>query len=115
MPLIVVNTSLSLRKDQKDRLKSEIGKAISIIPTKAEKGLMVDISDGHTIYFSGEEMARAAHVDLRLFTPSAFEAKAEFTRTLFGILHDVAGLKPDEIYVTIGEFNTWGTGGDLKE
>ena len=55
MPYIGVSTSKKLSDAQKDALKSALGEKISVIPGKTEKALMVDIADGHTMYFAGEK------------------------------------------------------------
>ncbi|MDR1953445.1 MAG: hypothetical protein LBQ21_03065, partial [Clostridiales Family XIII bacterium] len=91
MPLIVVNTNLSLEKKQKDDITSKLGEVITILPNKTEKVLMVDISDGHTIYFRGKEPERAAHVDVRLYGTCPFALKAEFTRAVYKLLNETTG------------------------
>ena len=51
MPYIGINTSKNLSQVQKEELTSALGEKIVIIPGKSESKLMVDISDGHTMYF----------------------------------------------------------------
>ena len=114
MPLIVVNTSLTLEKEQKDAIKSEMGKAITIIPGKTEQVLMVDVSDGRTIYFHGEEPKQAAHVDVHIYGSANFAVKSEFTQAIYKVLNDTVGLKDDEVFVTINEHSVWGAKGKLK-
>ena len=114
MPLIVLNTNLTVEKAQKDALKDAFGKAITILPGKTEQVLMVDISDGHTIYFRGEELERVAHVDVRLYGSCSFESKAEFTKAVYIILNEILGLKDEEATVNIGEYSVWGAKGKLK-
>jgi Macrophage migration inhibitory factor (MIF). len=114
MPHIIVNTNLTLEKSQKDALKDAFGKDITILPGKTESVLMVDISDGHTMYFRGEELEEVAHVEVRLYGSSSFEAKAEFTRALYKIIKDIIGIKEDDVTVCIGEYPVWGARGNLK-
>ena len=114
MPHIIVNTNLTLGKEQKDAFKNEFGKAITILPGKTEQVLMVDISDGHTIYFRGEEPEQVAHVEVRLYGTSSFESKSEFTREVYRILNDILGLKENEATVCFGEYSVWGANGKLK-
>lgn len=114
MPLIVVNTSLTLEKEQKDAIKREMGKAIEIIPGKTEQVLMVDISDGRTIYFRGEEPKQAAHVDVRIYGSANFAIKSEFTLAIYKVLNDTVGLKADEVFVNFNELPVWGSDGKLK-
>ncbi|MDR0853729.1 MAG: hypothetical protein LBN34_05115 [Clostridiales Family XIII bacterium] len=114
MPLIKVSTSLTLEKSQKDSIKSKLGEAISIIPGKSEGVLMIDISDGHTIYFHGEELPKAAHVTVDLYGTADFDVKAEFTEKVFEILKETADLAAGEVFIRIGEYPVWGAGGKLK-
>jgi hypothetical protein len=114
MPLIKVSTSLSLDKSQKDAIKSKLGEAITVIPGKSEGVLMVDISDGHTIYFRGEELPKVAHVTLDLYGAADFDAKATYTKKVFEILKETVDLEEDEVFVRIGEYPVWGAGGKLK-
>ena len=114
MPLIIVNTNLTLEKNQKDALKDAFGKAITILPGKTEQVLMIDISDGHTIYFHGEEPAGTAHVEVRLYGSSSFASKAEFTEAVYKLLEDIVGLDKDEVVVNFNEFSVWGAKGKLK-
>lgn len=114
MPLIVLNTNLTLEKTQKDALKDAFGDIITILPGKTEQVLMVDISDGRTIYFRGKEPERVAHVDVRLYGSSSFEAKSGFTKAVYKSLNDILELKEDEVTVNIGEYSVWGAQGKLK-
>jgi phenylpyruvate tautomerase PptA (4-oxalocrotonate tautomerase family) len=113
MPLIIVNTNLTLEKKQKEAIKSGFGKAITLLPEKSEKILMVDISDSHTIYFGGEDAERA-YVDVRIMKSSNFEQKAEFTRAVFELLYETTGLKDSEIFIIINEYDIWGGFGKLN-
>ena len=114
MPLIVVNTNLNLEKEKKDSLKSELGRIIELLPGKTEQQLMVDISDGHTIYFHGEEAKQTAYIDVRMYGSQSFESKAEFTSAVFEVAKEQLGLENDEVFVNIGEYGIWGARGALK-
>ena len=115
MPFIAVNTSCTLTKAQKDDIKTNLGKLIEILPTKSEKGLMVDICDNHSLYFAGNEMEKAAFVDLRLFKESPFESKREFYIALCKILDEVAGIEAANVYFNAIELQNWGSRGDFRQ
>ena len=114
MPFISVNVSGSLTKLQKDDIKSRLGKLIEILPTKSEKGLMVDISDNHSLYYAGEEMEKAAFVDLRLYKESPFDEKREFFKKVCDMLAEVAGIDAGNIYCNMFELSNWGSRGDFR-
>ncbi|AEF82291.1 tautomerase family protein [Leadbettera azotonutricia] len=112
MPYIAVNTVQKLSPAIKEKLKAELGRLIAIIPTKDEKGLMVDFSDSHTIYKAGKEVD-GAFIDLRLYNKSELEFKKKFTQEVFKLLQNELGIKPEAVYLNIAELETWGGGGDL--
>ena len=114
MPLIVVNTTTKLEKEQKDAIKKRLGEIVSILPKKSEENLMVDISDEHTIYFKGKELAKGAWVDTRVYGAVDFEPKAAFTREVYKLLGEILGVTEQEAYVVIGEYDVRGTNGNLK-
>ena len=114
MPYISVNTTLHLEKEQKDKIAKGIGGIMPLIPGKTEAVLMIDISDGHTMFFAGENKERCAFVDVRCYNQAQFEANKEFTEALFALLKDTMGLAENEIYVNIIEMPVWGSKGTLK-
>jgi hypothetical protein len=113
MPYIAVNTSLKLTAAQKEKVKTEFGRLIAIIPTKTEAGLLVDFSDGHTMYRAGTE-APCAFIDLRLFGKAETEPKKRFTQETFEMLNKELGLEIARMYLNITEFENWGSAGILK-
>lgn len=113
MPYICVNLTGTLTDQQKDELKRGLGEKIALIPGKSEKALMVDISENHTMYFQGEKRP-LAFVDVRCYKSAAFEDKKRFTEAAFEVVEQVTGLTADDIYLSCGEYDTWGTKGSLK-
>ena len=66
MPFIDSKITLELTKEQKDTLKSRLGKAISIL-SKPESYLMVGFEDNYDLYFAGKSLERGAYVSVSLF------------------------------------------------
>jgi phenylpyruvate tautomerase PptA (4-oxalocrotonate tautomerase family) len=112
MPYIAIITAQKLSSIQKETIKSELGRLITIIPTKTEAGLFIDFSDGHSLYKAGAEVP-AAFIDVRLHTRAALEPKKQFTKETFDLLTRELGIKPEHMYLTIAEFDNWGAGGSL--
>ena len=113
MPYVAINTSLILTEVQKEKIKAELGRLITIIPTKTEAGTLVDFSDSRTIYKAGEQVS-GAFIDVRLFHKADFEPKKKFTEETFAMLSRELGLKTENMYLTIMEFDNWGSGGTYK-
>ena len=113
MPYIGVSTSKKLSDAQKDALKSALGEKISVIPGKTEKALVVDIADGHTMYFAGEKR-ELAFLDVRCYGSTEFSNQKAFTEAAFAAVQQATGLSEDSIYLTYSEFANWGTKGSMK-
>lgn len=113
MPYIAVNTTQKLSDAQKVKIKTELGRLIAIIPTKSEANLMIDISDSRTFYKAGREVA-GVFIDLRLYHKSEFEPKKQFTEETFQMLARELGAEKENMYLTIMEFENWGSGGTYR-
>jgi len=113
MPYIAINTSQKLSDARKEKIKAELGRIISIIPTKAEANLMIDFSDAKTIYKAGKSVP-GAFIDVRLFHKSDFESKKKFTEETFKLLSGELGLTNENMFLSIMEFDDWGSGGTYK-
>ena len=113
MPYIAINTVKKLSPGEKEKVKAEFGRLISILPTKTEAGLLVDFSGDRTMYRAGTEVS-GAFVEIRLFHQSDMEAKKQFTKEVFEMMTRELGIKQEHIYLNILEFDAWGSGGILK-
>ena len=113
MPYIAINTSQKLSDAQRDKIKTELGRLITIIPTKTEAGLLLDFSDGRTLYKAGEKVD-GAFIELRLFRKADLEPKKKFTEEVFGLFSRELGTKTENMYLNILEFDNWGSAGTYK-
>lgn len=114
MPYITLNTSLRLSPAQKEDLKTELGQQIGLIPGKVEEGLMVDISDGRSLYFAGQA-GDLAFVEIRCFGPTAPEAQKAYAAAVYDMLQRQLGLDPAKVYYNHVDMNAWGAGGALRD
>jgi phenylpyruvate tautomerase PptA (4-oxalocrotonate tautomerase family) len=112
MPYIAINTSLEISETQKEIIKTELGRLITIIPTKTESGLMIDFSDKRTFYKAGKKVD-GVFIDLRLLHQFDFDAKKKFTEEVIEMIHQKMNVSKENIYVTIMEFDNWGAIGTL--
>ena len=113
MPYVAVNTSQKLSDVQKDKIKTELGRLITILPTKTEAGTLVDFSGDRTFYKAGEKVD-GAFIEIRLFRKSDFEPKKKFTEDTFKMFSRELGLKEENMYLNIMEFDNWGSAGTYK-
>ncbi|MDR1901127.1 MAG: hypothetical protein LBQ88_02425 [Treponema sp.] len=111
MPYISVAIGQKLTAQQKEKVKTELGRLITIIPGKTEQDLIVHIQDG-ALYMGGTE-APSAYIDLRLYIKTDMEAKKRFTRELFAFITGEFGIEADRQYLTISEYDNWGYDGEF--
>ncbi|MDR2484580.1 MAG: hypothetical protein LBD55_04200 [Treponema sp.] len=112
MPYIAINTARELSGVKKEKIKTELGRLITLIPAKTEAGLLVDFSGGRTLYRAGEEVP-GAFIEVRLYTETGLEPKKQLTAGIFDLLSKELGFKKEHMYLNILEFENWGTGGVL--
>jgi hypothetical protein len=112
MPYIQVTIGQKLKPDQKETLKNELGRLITIIPGKTEPSLIVSIRDDSPLYMGGSETP-AAYIDLRVYTKTDPEAKKRFTREVFSFLTREFAIPADRQYLTIAEYENWGYDGEF--
>jgi phenylpyruvate tautomerase PptA (4-oxalocrotonate tautomerase family) len=110
MPYVGLNTSEKLSETQKEKLKSEIGRLITVIPGKTEEVTIVDISGGRSMYKGGKAVP-CAYVDIRVYTKADPEGKKQFVNGLFVVLDKDLGIPKDNIYMSVLEFEHWGDHG----
>jgi phenylpyruvate tautomerase PptA (4-oxalocrotonate tautomerase family) len=113
MPYLSVNTSENISSVQKEKLKSEIGRIIALIPGKSEEVTMVDLCGGRSLYMAGAAIP-CAYVDVKVYTRADPEGKKRFAREMFNLLEQELGIKKDHVYLSITEFDHWGDHGDYR-
>ena len=113
MPYIAINTAQKVSGTQKEKIKAELGRLITIIPTKTEANTLVDFSDSRTFYKGGAEVA-GAFIEVRLFHKADFEPKKKLTEEIFEMLTRELGLAKENMYLNIMEFDNWGSAGTFK-
>ncbi|HEY8499897.1 MAG TPA: hypothetical protein VIL89_04695 [Clostridia bacterium] len=113
MPYISVNISFEVSDDKKEKIKSALGNAISLIPGKSESSLMVGICDRYDIYLGGVKKEKAAYVDVKILGKASRESKKEISIELFNVFEQLLDIKPEDLYITFGEHAEWGYNGGL--
>lgn len=91
-----------------------LGEKIALIPGKNEAALMIDISDGHTMYLAGTKREQLAYLDVKIYGSTEFEYKKEFTEAAFQTVAEATGIPADQMYLTFSQFENWGTKGTMK-
>lgn len=111
MPFINTKVTVSLTEDKKEKIKNELGHAISIIPGKSESWLMVGFEDNYDLYFKGNNTAPSAFVEVKIFGSATHSAYNSLTGKICEILSDNLAIPQDRIYVKYEEVSEWGWNG----
>ena len=111
MPFIDVKTSKELTADKINAVKTELGKAISLIPGKSEAWLMVNITDNCNIYFKGTDKNNTAFVNVSIFGSASKDNCEKLTSKICDILSGVADIPSDRVYVKFEFCDLWGYNG----
>jgi phenylpyruvate tautomerase PptA (4-oxalocrotonate tautomerase family) len=112
MPYLQVTIGQKLSAPQKETLKSELGRLISVIPGKTEPDLIVSVQDSGSLYMGGTE-APAVYIDLRVYTKTDPEAKKHFAGEVFAFIAREFGIPAARQYLTISEYDHWGYDGEF--
>lgn len=110
MPFIDCKVSKKLTDSQKDEIKSELGKALSVM-NKTENYLMVGIVDGYELYFGGKKVQNGAFVSVSVLGNVVPTQSDAMTGKICEILSSVIGANGNEVYVTYQGFSNWGWNG----
>ena len=112
MPFIRTTVTEKISKDQETELKSRYGKAIEVIPGKDEKWLMCAFESETPMYFRGEGDRPMAFVEVMVYGSSAPESFGIMTGEICGILQEVLGVSPENVYVKYSAGTDWGWNGN---
>lgn len=110
MPMIKVETSVSLTTEKRDVLKAELGKAISIMG-KPESYLMINLVDDQDLYFGGNKLDKGAYVEIKVLGSVDAGKSSAMTAKVCEILNSQLGIPDDAVYVSYFGTANWGWNG----
>ncbi len=109
MPFIDCKITKELSEEQKEELKSRLGRAVSVLH-KPESYLMVGIADGYNLYFAGEKLQSGAYVEISLFGSASSNDYEKMTAEVCKIL-SAFSVPAKNVYVTYHPVKDWGWNG----
>ncbi|MBR4866255.1 MAG: hypothetical protein IKZ21_07675 [Clostridia bacterium] len=110
MPYVQVRVSVSLTKEQIEKLAAETLNSISLIPGKSAPVTMAEIVPDCNLYFGSVESAPCALVEVAANNnPDSDDLKA-YSKQICKALHEIAGIEMKHIYVKHHAFPEWHTG-----
>lgn len=110
MPFIDCKITQKLAENQKEELKSNLGRAVSILH-KPESYLMVGISDGYSLYFAGKKLTNGAYVEVSMFGSASSADYEKMTAEVCNILSSKLGIPAGNVYITYHPVKDWGWNG----
>ena len=111
MPFINLKTNISVNGEKEEKIKSELGRAISILPGKSEAWLMLNFEDNCRLYFKGDNKNPLAFVEVKVYGSLQKDSCDSLTKEISGIIEKELGVKKDGIYVKYEEVEYWGWNG----
>ena len=110
MPFIDSKISIPVSAEKKERIKSEFGKAISLM-NKPESYLMVGLADNYDLWFAGKKLEKGAFVAVDVLGSPSSEDCKKMTAAVCDILKKELDIPGDKVYVKYSGTKDWGWNG----
>lgn len=110
MPMIKVETTVSLPEEKRNVLKTELGKAVSILG-KPESYLMINLVDKQDLYFAGKKLEKGAFVEVKVFGSLDAGQSDKMTAKVCEILNTQLEIPGNAVYVAYFGTGNWGWDG----
>ena len=110
MPMIEANVTMQLPAEKRDILKTEFGKAITIMG-KPESYLMINLIDNQDLCFAGNKLDNGAYIEVKVLGSVDAGASDKMTARLCEILQNELGIPGDAVYVSYWGTTNWGWNG----
>lgn len=111
MPFINSKIAGPVTPEKKEKIKSELGKAISTLH-KSETYLMIGIEDNYDLWFAGEKLNKGAYVAVSLFGNAASSDYEKMTAQICELYEKELGIPQNAVYVTYHSISDWGWNGN---
>ncbi len=111
MPFISTRVSVPITDEKKEALREKLGRAISILPGKTEKWLMLEFAENCDLYFQGDNAQPSAFIEIKVFGKIPEECLEPMTKTICDIYETELQIRKKRIYVKYEEADKWGWNG----
>ncbi len=108
MPFIQVKTNAALDAAKKLAVENGLSDAISLIPGKSDRYLMVAVEDELSMMFHRDSESKMAMVEVKIFGSSTKSAYEKLTAAICETLEREAGIDGSCCYVKFEEVKYWG-------
>lgn len=107
MPYIHTKTNTKISSEKEVALKTELGKAIALIPGKTERWLMLNFTDNERMWFAGDD-APTAILEVELLGSASDSEYDLLTAKLTEIVSAELEIDPARVYIKYEELEHWG-------
>ena len=111
MPFVRAKVNMPVSKAQELEIKTRAGKAIESIPGKSEAYLLLAIEPDLHLYLRGDGEQKIAYIEASIFGNEGHTGFDAFSAGLTGIIHNVLGIPPENIYIHYEDIGAWAVGG----
>ena len=108
MPFCELKTSAKLDRETKAEISHALARAIELIPGKSERWVMTLLEDENYMMFSGTDENPCAMLTVKTFGELSKEQYDLLSSHFCDILHTMAGIPQERIYVVYTPVNHWG-------
>ena len=112
MPMIDLNTNVTVSERARLELARGLGEAIALIPGKVEDSLMLRISGNNDMFFKGRDDIPMAYVRTDLYAQLPDEEYQPFGDAVMRLLGKVLAIPSGNVYLTIRQIPCWITRGE---
>lgn len=111
VPFIISRVSVPISREQEIKLKTELGKAIELVPGKSEQYLLLGFEDKYRLWLRGDDSEPVAYIEANIFGNENHAGYDAFTSRATEIFHRVLDISPDHIYINYTDIPDWGVSG----
>lgn len=111
MPMIEAKVTMELPAEKRNALKTEFGKAISIMG-KPENYLMINLMEKQDLYFGGNKLEKGAYVEIKVLGNVDSAKSGKMTAKVCEILQQQLDIPGDAVYVSYFGTANWGWNGN---
>lgn len=111
MPFITARVNIPINKEQELKIKTELGKAIELVPGKSEEYLLLNIEDECHMYLRGDGDTSIAYIEAAIWGNEGHFGYDRFTGDVTKIFSEILDIPPDHVYIRYSDIPDWGVGG----
>ena len=100
MPFIDSKVTVKVSDQQKEEIKSELGRLIATL-NKSETYLMVGIEDAYDLWLGGKKLEKGAYVAVSLYGEAPKAAYDKLTGQICDLLSEIVSFRELEIIVVL--------------